>query len=43
MTITEFVSKYNLHDSLINNVSHDISNNKVTIRIDFAYWMQEWY
>lgn len=43
MTQQEFITKYNFHDSLINNVSFDNASNKITMQVDFAYWMQEWY
>ena len=28
MTINEFVNKYNLHDSLLENITHDETNKK---------------
>lgn len=43
MTLQEFLTKYNFHDSLIDDVSFDTVSKKVLMRIDFAYWMQEWY
>lgn len=43
MTTQEFISKYDFHDSLIDEVTFDRENNKVILHADFAYWMQEWY
>ena len=43
MTAEEFVKKYVLHDSLIDDVYVDNNDGKVTIKIDFAFWMQEDY
>lgn len=43
MTQQEFITKYNFHDSLIDDVSFDAVSKQVVMRIDFAYWMQEWY
>ena len=43
MTVNEFITKYNLHDSLIDDVSFDAVSKQVLMRIDFAYWMQDWY
>ena len=43
MTAEEFVKKYVLHDSLIDGVYVDNENGKVTMEIDFAFWMQEGY
>ena len=39
MTLEEFVSKYNMHDSLIDSIS--IEDDTIVIVIDFAFWMQE--
>ena len=43
MTQQEFITNYNFHDSLIDDVSFDAGSKQVVMRIDFAYWMQEWY
>ncbi len=43
MTLQEFTGKYYLHDSLFDSVTYDIESKSVEMRIDFAYWMQEWY
>ncbi len=43
MTLQEFTTKYNFHDSLIDEVSFDAVSKQVLMRVDFAYWMQEWY
>ena len=41
MTINDYLSRYYLHDSLVEKVSHE--NNTVDITIDFCFWMQEGY
>ena len=41
MLITEFVNKYYMHDSLIDYISYE--NSTVSMTIDFAFWMQNWY
>ncbi len=41
MTINDFLSKYYLHDSLVEKVTHE--NNTVALTIDFCFWMQEGY
>lgn len=41
MEIAEFATKYNMHDSLIDDLS--FSNNVLNMTIDFAFWMQNWY
>ena len=43
MTISEFIKKYNLHDSLIESIDYDKNNCSVRINIDFCYWQQEYY
>lgn len=43
MTINEFVNKYNLHDSLLENITYDETAKKVILSIDFCYWQQEDY
>ena len=43
MTIEEFVNKYNMHDSLIDSVSINKSDQTIEMIIDFAYWMQNGY
>ena len=43
MTITEFEEKYYLHDSMIEKVEFDAENKKLTLTIDFCFWMQLWY
>ena len=43
MTITEFAKKYYLHDSSIDKVEFDAENKKLTLTIDFCFWMQLWY
>ena len=41
MTITKFLSRYNLHDSLISEITFD--DDKLFITVDFCYWMQNGY
>lgn len=43
MTITEFEEKYYLHDSTIDKIEYDAENKKLTLTIDFCFWMQLWY
>lgn len=43
MTINEFVDKYNLHDSLLESITHDETTKKVVLSVDFCYWQQEGY
>ncbi len=43
MTISDFFSKYNLHDSLLENINYDEKRRIVTLEIDFCYWLQENY
>ena len=43
MTITEFAKKYYLHDSTIDKIEYDAENKKLTLKIDFCFWMQLWY
>ena len=43
MTITEFAKRYYLHDSSIDKVEFDAENKKLTLTIDFCFWMQLWY
>ncbi len=43
MRPSEFVSKYILHDSYIESVANDQAEHTVTLRIHFAFWMQEDY
>ena len=43
MTITEFEEKYYLHDSTIEKIDYDANNKRLTLTIDFCFWMQIWY
>lgn len=43
MTIGEFINKYNLHDSRLENITYDETTKKVILSIDFCYWQQEDY
>lgn len=43
LTIAEFQERYYLHDSTIENIRYDAENKKLTLTIDFCFWMQEWY
>lgn len=43
MTINEFTNRFNLHDSLLENVIYDKTAKKVTLSIDFCYWQQDGY
>ena len=43
LNIVEFKGKYYLHDSTIDKIEYDAENKKLTLTIDFCFWMQEWY
>lgn len=43
MNASEFVSNYNMHDSLIDQVLVNADNANIDIWIDFAFWMQKNY
>ena len=43
MTRTEFVTMYNMHDSLVEAVDVTEAGKAIEILIDFAFWMQEHY
>ena len=43
MTISEFVDRYNLHDSFIEHVEYDEQSKEVILRIHCALWMQQDY
>lgn len=43
MKLSEFVSRYNLHDSYIESVEYDRSRRITTLKIHFAFWMQADY
>ena len=43
MKIEDFVKTYYLHDSLLENVIFDKASNKVTLYVDFCYWLQKDY
>jgi len=43
MKIDEFITNYNLHDSLLEDIKYDISNNIVLLIVDFCYWQQNNY
>lgn len=43
MTVAEFEEKYYLHDSSLEKIEYDAANKKLTLTIDFCFWMQLWY
>ena len=43
MTIKDFISSYELHDSLIENITYNTETSELILSIDFCYWMQENY
>ena len=43
MTSSEFVSGYNMHDSLIDKVEVLDDGSTIVLWIDFAFWMQNGY
>ncbi len=43
LTLAEFAEKYYLHDSSIDQIDYDEENRRLTLTIDFCFWMQRWY
>lgn len=43
MELTEFISKYNLHDSLLEKIEFDSTSRKLNLEVDFCYWAQPSY
>lgn len=43
MTLQEFRAKYYLHDSSIEKIDFDADKKLLTMKIDFCFWMQNWY
>ena len=43
MTTKDFMEKYYLHDSSIDKIEYDEENRKLTLTINFCFWMQRWY
>ena len=43
MTIQEFREKYYLHDSSIEKIDFDADKKVLTMKIEFCFWMQNWY
>jgi len=43
MTLQEFTSTYNLHDSLLLSTDYNELEKKFEITVDFAFWMQDGY
>jgi hypothetical protein len=41
MTLKEFETRYNLHDSFIESLNYDEVTATLTLVIDFAFWMQK--
>lgn len=41
MTLKDFESRYNFHDSYIESMSYDESKRSLTLIINFAFWIQE--
>ena len=41
MTLKEFEARYYLHDSFIESLNYDNANAKLTIVLNFAFWMQK--
>ena len=37
------LAEYDFHDSLLEDILYDESNNKVCLKIDFCNWKQKWY
>lgn len=43
MTIREFCKKYNLHDSLLEQIEICSDNKTAKLTVDFCYWQQNGY
>ena len=43
MTLQEFREKHYLHDSSIEKIEYDAENKTLTMKIEFCFWMQNWY
>ena len=43
LTLAEFQKRYYLHDSSITKIDFNAENKKLTLEIDFCFWMQEWF
>ena len=43
MTLQEFREKYYLHDSSIEKIDFDADKKVLTMKIEFCFWMQNWY
>lgn len=43
LTVSEFEERYYLHDSSIEKIFYDEENHRLTLTIDFCFWMQRWY
>ena len=43
MTILEFASHYNLHDSLIQAIEYKKDSQRLIFRLEFCYWAQDGY
>lgn len=43
MTLQEFRRKYYLHDSSIEKIEYDADKKVLTMKIEFCFWMQNWY
>lgn len=43
MTLQEFRRQYYLHDSSIEKIEYDADKKVLTMKIEFCFWMQNWY
>ena len=43
MTLQEFRGQYYLHDSSIEKIDFDADKKVLTMKIEFCFWMQNWY
>lgn len=43
MTLQEFRGQYYLHDSSIEKIDFDADKKVLTMKIEFCFWMQDWY
>ena len=40
MKVNDFSEKYCLHNSIIDEINHDVDTKELTLHMDFAFWMQ---
>ena len=41
MNVKDFLNKYELHDSIIENIEYDVNKRMLFMELDFCFWMQK--